>query len=351
MIDAQRICSAGRLSTQRGLAALAEFSASAEPLTEPSSSASSERVSGSGEEEAIALEGERQAEAETERLEPRSVVVPMQKYSMSLKSMKKPRSQKPVFTALHTRPIAPGISTDRIASDEPGMQSQSPPPVAKDRPYPSIVSELVLPPNMDLSDVMTAHMRYPVQVHRIEAMKPLPKKRTISRGPPMVFGEPVVINPKQSDAPAPTLGPDRRSFVRSASFSHAERSEAEPVVVQRRREMTLDPIITDRDFLPRGNYKAQLRSDARTEAAQVVKRSEPNLAAQERREERSPADDGRSTFPPRFVAVAPPRKASFASEVLNGEDRSGDLSFARPLDSDNGGQVENDRNRQPFTVR
>nr|CAB3263164.1 uncharacterized protein LOC104265751 [Phallusia mammillata] len=335
---------AGRLSNQRALNSLTELSDSSETRTEPSSSQSSDCAIPPDESKQV--DQSEALTAEGEKFEPRSVVVPIQKYNMSLKSLKKPWHQKTAFTAFSAK-------SDVDYEHHSGSPHDS--TSSKDQLH-TTVSELVLPPNMDLTDVMTAHMRYPVQVHRVEAMKPLPRGRTISRGPPMVFGEPVVMAQKAQDgAPPPVAAPpstgshkrrvDPPSFVRAATFAHFKDSQPD-LFIENRRERTLDPEVTVSQPEAEDTYERQLIAEQK--AVRKVDTSVPN----EDNNTSLLQSDDRPRFVPRFVAVAPNRKTGFSSDdqVIDTGSFSA-RSRTQGLTGVPGEQSDNDSSRQPFTVR
>ena len=259
--------------------------------TEPSSSQSSDR--GDREEEVNGPDDQ----SNEGRFEPRSVVVPVQKYNVSFNMYKKAWKQKAAGNL-----AGHGRFNDVEELDVVSVHQE---PLDSDLRQPN-VSELFLPPNMDASEVMTAHMRYPAQVHRIEAMRPLPRGRTISREPPMVFGEPAPFNQKLND---PEL---------SNELS--------------RRSLTNPSIITKQKLL--SNQQVTGHGDVMLTHSSDLKRNENSDSTQA-----SVRENPQPLFVPRFVALDPKQK-------LDPEIRKGSSS-ARSAEDLPGA----DSNPKPYTVR
>nr|XP_026690269.1 uncharacterized protein LOC104265751 isoform X2 [Ciona intestinalis] len=126
----------------------------------------------------------RDSSGSQEKFLPRTVVLPVQ--NLSFKLFKKHGDRKtPSFTVPASRQqhfVENGeLITNGKVNNSIGSAYQ--------------ISDLSLPPSMKAGDVMTVHMHYPGQVHPVEP-KPSYRFKTSPRGPPMIFGEPAVMNQK-----------------------------------------------------------------------------------------------------------------------------------------------------------
>ncbi|XP_076800920.1 uncharacterized protein LOC143445595 isoform X1 [Clavelina lepadiformis] len=327
---------AGRLSNQRGLSSWAEMSGDTSPgsPTEPLSSHSSERLSDDekldmDDNDVVYQDGN--SPAGGERFEPRSVVVPLQKYNLAFKMYKKPWNQKPNLTSAIQRRPPPVVKYQDVpvpTSKEQEVVGELDSTIC----HPN-VSELFLPPSMDEAEVMTAHMRYPGQVHRVEAMRPLPRGRTISRGPPMVFGEPVVMNQKplengQGFLPQqlPSNGNLEKSLVRSTSFQGHKRSNQLQV---RHHQVSAE------------NFKHQ--SGEEGEATETKSFQTNFSTGGDHVKLTGTNSENNQFFMPRFEAIAPPRGSHTSEE--------NDASAKGNLTDRTSKRIDHEPSPQPFTVR
>ena len=303
---------AGRLSNQRELSSLTELSGSVSESnpTEPSSSQSSER--GADEAEAMATV------QNPNKFEPRSVVVPLQKYNVSFNTYKKNWKNKSNGTAVHRPQEVEEL--DLVSADQENLEEDL---SAQLRPN---VSDLILPPNMDVTEVMTAHMRYPGQVHRVEAMRPLPRGRTISRGPPMVFGEPAPFTQKSLDISTtePLNGTIHR--IEAPSTNSALFVNHKPVAHHPKR-------VDRNDVITSENIKVSSQKDA----SYIHLNGENSITGLN---QSSPIVNPQPLFVPRFVALPPQRGANQDDGIKD-----------NLTDRDNIELTSQDAKSHPFTVR
>ena len=283
--------------------------------TEPSSSQSSE---GGDRVDEVSFEIPVSSQ-EVGKFEPRSVVVPLQKYNLSFNSYKKSLKHKS-----GSNPLMQSRSQDveEIDLEFVGRENVE---VDLAQVRHQNMSELVLPPNMDVAEVMTAHMRYPAQVHRVEAMRPLPRGRTISRGPPMIFGEPAPFNQKSMEASAePPNGITKfeKSYSNPALHSKSNKS------VANQKLSSHEDVITERQCANETDANfIQKDDDSTGMASNIAKQNSPRVNSQQ-------------LFVPRFVALPPQRgENSVREEKGNFTDRTCN------------DQQDIDENPPPFTVR
>ena len=280
--------------------------------TEPSSSQSSEREDHADD---IGMETPVSTH-EIGKFEPRSVVVPLQKYNVSFNSMKKSWKQK---TGGNLAVLGRPQDVEELDFASMNQENQE---EDSSQHRPSNVADLVLPPNMDVAEVMTAHMRYPAQVHRIEAMRPLPRGRTISRGPPMIFGEPVPFIQKSQDFSAePPNG-----------ITRFEKSHTNPSIFSKSKPAANQKPTSHDDVTVFENENGVKTEVHNTEA--VTNLTNLNL------KQSSPRVNPQPLFVPRFVALPPQR---------NGNQEEGERGNL--TNRTTGEQPNEDTKSHSFTVR
>ena len=316
------VFAAGQLSNQRTLNSnLNDFLglSSDSSRTEPGSSQSSETVeSPANNNSAVDPRVSSPSMASYKLTEPRSVVAPAQKYNGSFdlhrKSWKQKLNEESTALRSHQTDELETMSIHLGVSDTDSQFCQTRPPN---------VSELVLPPDMDAAEVMTAYMRYPAQVHRIEAMRPLPRGRTISRGPPMVFGEPAPFNMKAKEVNL-TEEPAKLT-------QRLEKSLTDPSLFAKHNTISFDDDQATQDdviFISRDIARSSETLSSKN--LDVTGMTQKNFKS-----------DSQPLFVPRFVAL-PPQRSSRGDEEVN---ERGNLT-GRLTD-----ETLQDSNQLPFTVR